>query len=176
MTCSPQRRYCVQSAKRVDETSAEIRLQGFESICCRDRLSTTSMQLAASCILIQAPKTNSFENRTSDKLDLLLNASNDRLAASQTQKVNDFVVLHLGNATIAIIVWIFFVGGGGGGVWGGLGAQSARLENRRGPHAKVRRPRMSRAVLQHNHTVALWPNKAKGPLLWLYPHHKCRKR
>ena len=72
MTCSLQRRYCVQSAKRVDETSAEIRLQGFESICCRDRLSTTSMQLAALCILIQAPKTNSFENMTSDKLDLLL--------------------------------------------------------------------------------------------------------
>ena len=173
MTCSLQRRYCVQSAKRVDETSAEIRLQGFESICCRDRLSTTSMQLAALCILIQAPKTNSFENMTSDKLDLLLNASNDRFAASQTQKVNDFVVLNLGNATIAIIVWIFLLVVVALG-WGG--AQSARLENRRGPHAKVRRPRMSRAVLQHTHTVALWPNKAKGPLLWLYPHHKCRKR
>ena len=112
MACSPQRRYCVQSAKRVDETSAEIRLQGFESICCRDRLSTTSMQLAASCILIQAPKTNSFKSMASDKLELLLNASNDRFAASQTQKVNDFVVLHLGNTTIAIIVWICFGGGG----------------------------------------------------------------
>ena len=96
LTCSPQRRYCVQSAKRVDETSAKIRLQGFEFIWCRDRLSTTSMQLAATCILIQAPKTN-----------------------------------------------------------------SVRLKSRRGPHARVRHPRVSRAVFQHNHTVALWPNKAK---------------
>ena len=35
-------------------------------------------------------------------------SSNDRFAASQTQRVNDFVVLHLGNTTIAIIVWIFW--------------------------------------------------------------------
>ena len=71
-------------------------------------MSTTSMQLAASCILIQAPKTNSFKSMVSDKLELRLNASNDRFAASQTQRVNDFVVLHLGNTTIAIIVWIFW--------------------------------------------------------------------